>query len=60
MQSEEINKLALSYYKAHGDAAEAEVTQKASAAEAAGQEGQAEEWRAVREAIRQLRGANQG
>ena len=60
MKFQEINRLAHSFYAAHGDAAEAEVTHKASAAEAEGNEEEAETWRAVRIAIKELRGAHQG
>lgn len=47
-------------YEAHGDKAEAEAAQKMKAAEEAGNVTELEDWRAVREAIRGLRGANQG
>lgn len=47
-------------YSAHGDRAEAEAAQKARACEAANNPGEAEQWQAVRRAIRQLRGPNQG
>ena len=60
MKTEQINRLAHSFYAAHGDAAEVEVTHKASVAEAAGNEAEAEAWRAVRVAIKELRGAHQG
>ncbi len=60
MKAVEINRLAQSYHAAHGDAAEAEVAQKAVDAEAAGDIRGADHWRAVREAIRELRSAHQG
>lgn len=47
-------------YGAHGDRAEAEVAQRARACEAANKPEEAAQWQAVRQAIRQLRGPNQG
>ncbi|SDD97384.1 hypothetical protein [Ruegeria marina] len=46
-------------YAAHGDKAEAEAAQKEQHCKAMGNLDQAEDWQAVRRAIRQLRGANQ-
>lgn len=42
---------------ARGDKAEAEVAQKAAGLEANGEHAQAQSWRRVRKAIRELRGA---
>jgi len=60
MDAQKIAEYARSLYDAHGDAAEAEAAQKMNAAEAAGNEAEAEDWRLIREAIRAIRGANQG
>ncbi len=46
-------------YGAHGDKAEAEAAEKARSCAAANRQGEAEQWQAVRQAIRQLRGPNQ-
>jgi len=54
----EIASYARALYNAHGDAAEAEAVQKASAAEAEGKADEAEDWRAIRRAISEIRGAN--
>jgi len=42
---------------ARGDKAEAEVAQKAAGLEASGEHAQAQSWRRVRKAIRELRGS---
>ncbi|MEX0307814.1 hypothetical protein I5192_05815 [Ruegeria sp. SCSIO 43209] len=47
-------------YTAHGDRAEAEAAQKMRECEAAGNQQEAQDWQAVRSAIRQIRGPNQG
>ena len=47
-------------YTAHGDKAEWEAAQKMRASKEAGKTGEAADWKAVRQAIRSLRGANQG
>ena len=46
-------------YQAHGDKAEAEAAQKMRDAEDAGHTEEVEQWRAVREAVRSIRGANE-
>ncbi len=46
-------------YTAHGDRAEAEAAQKMRECEASGNKQEAQDWQAVRSAIRQLRGPNQ-
>ncbi len=46
-------------YAAHGDQAEAEAAKKMRDSEAAGHKQQAQDWQAVRQAIRQIRGPNQ-
>ena len=58
MMTSDIAGYARALYDAHGDAAEAEATQKASAAEADGKTEEAENWRRVRAAIAQIRGAH--
>lgn len=60
MHGKNIIEYARALYDAHGDKAEAEAAQKMNAATEAGNAAEAEEWRAVREAVRGLRGANQG
>ena len=47
-------------YGAHGNKAEAEAARKARECEMANKHGEAEHWQAVRRAIRELRGPNQG
>ena len=56
MNAEQISQLAHALYRAHGDKAEAEAAAKARDA---GATEEAEDWQAVRAAIRQLRGANE-
>jgi len=58
MRTSDIASYARALYDAHGDVAEAEAVQKASAAEAAGNTDEAEDWRAIRRAISEIRGAN--
>jgi len=60
MLGEKVARYARALYESHGDKAEAEAAQKMAAAEAAGNTDEVEQWRAVREAVRALRGANQG
>ena len=59
MEQSKIAQYARALYDAHGDRAEAEAAQKASAAEEAGNPDEAETWRAVRRAIKEIRGAKQ-
>ena len=59
MDPSKIAEYARALYSAHGDKAEAEAAQKMNAAEAAGNSDEAADWRAVREAVRGLRGANE-
>lgn len=47
-------------YASHGDKAEAEAAQKERECQEAGKADEARDWKAVRQAIRQLRGPNQG
>lgn len=60
MKTTKIAEYARALYEAHGDKAEAEAAQKMAAAEAEGKTDEMEQWRSVREAVRALRGANQG
>ena len=60
MLGEKVAEYARALYEAHGDKAEAEAAQKMTAAEEAGKAEEVEQWRAIREAVRALRGANQG
>lgn len=46
-------------FAAHGDKAEAEAARKMRECQAAGEQQQAEDWQAVRQSIRQIRGPNQ-
>ncbi len=52
----QIREHARMLYQAHGDKAEFEAAQKARAFEESGDEAQAREWRAIREAIHEMRG----
>lgn len=47
-------------YTAHGDNAEAEAAQKMRSCTEAGKHDEAANWKAVRQAVRALRGPNQG
>lgn len=60
MIGEKVAEYARALFEAHGDKAEAEAAQKMAAAEAAGNAEEVDQWRAIREAVRALRGANQG
>lgn len=59
MQRAKVMEHATALYRAHGDRAEAEAAQKAAEEEKLGRTTIAEDWRAVRDAIRTLRGANE-
>jgi len=58
MKATDIASHARALYNAHGDAAEAEATQRASAADTAGNAEEAEDWRAIRRAIAEIRGSH--
>ena len=60
MLGEKVADYARALYEARGDKAEADAAQKMAAAEEAGNADEAKQWQAVREAVRALRGANQG
>lgn len=60
MKLSEIGDYAHRLYAAHGDRAEYEAAQKVLEAERRKDPGQADDWRRIREAIRGLRGPNQG
>ena len=56
MKMQEITQHAHALYRAHGDRAEAEAAQKASAESAAGNTNEAETWNRIRRQIKELRG----
>ena len=60
MEPTKVAEYARALYEAHGNKAEAEAAQKAKHYEESGNEREAENWRAIRAAIRELRGASQG
>ncbi|UWQ29834.1 hypothetical protein [Leisingera sp. M523] len=59
MDAIKATEYARALYSAHGDKAELEAAQKMRACEDAGKDGEAADWKAVRQAIRALRGPNQ-
>lgn len=59
MELSRVTEYARALYDAHGDKAEAEAAKKAMQSEEAGEEGEAADWKAIRAAIREIRGANQ-
>ena len=59
MEIAKITEYARALYDAHGDKAEAEAAQKAKQHDEAGEASEAETWRAVRRAIREIRGAHE-
>ncbi len=59
MEMTKVAEYARALYEAHGDKAEAEAAQKAKHHEEAGDEKEAASWRAIRAAIREIRGAHQ-
>ena len=59
MEIAKITEYARALYDAHGDKAEAEAAQKAKQHEEAGETSESETWRAVRRAIREIRGAHE-
>lgn len=59
MEPRQVTQHARALYDAHGDKSEVEAAQKAKACRDAGKVDEAEDWAAIREAIRILRGANQ-
>lgn len=56
MELTKISEYARALYSAHGDKAEAEAARKARESEDAGNDGEAETWRAIQRAVSQLRG----
>lgn len=60
METSKVAEYARALFEAHGDKAEAEAAQKAKHHEDAGEAKEAQVWRAVRAAIREIRGAHQG
>ena len=59
MDAIKISEYAHALYSSHGDKAEAEASRKMRECEEAGQDDNAKDWRAIRQAIRSLRGPNQ-
>ena len=59
MEMARITEHARALYEAHGDKAEAEAAQRAKLHEDAGDMAEAETWRAVRNAISEIRGAHE-
>jgi hypothetical protein len=59
MDGEKIVEYARALYNAHGDKAEAEAAQKVRECEETGKTGEAEDWKAIRTAIKEMRGAKQ-
>jgi hypothetical protein len=59
MDAMKATEIAHALYRTHGDKAEAEAAQRQKRCEAAGDETEAANWRAIRGSIRRLRGANQ-
>ncbi|GHF54200.1 hypothetical protein [Seohaeicola zhoushanensis] len=59
MQVIQTAEYARALYRTHGDRAEAEAASRERMCDAAGKRAEAEDWRAVRRAIRSLRGANE-
>ena len=59
MNINEFQQHARKLYAAHGDRAEFEAAQRARKSLEAGNKEEAEDWRRIRSAIRQLRGPNE-
>ncbi|MBT8460195.1 MAG: hypothetical protein KJN60_11040 [Boseongicola sp.] len=59
MEMSKATEYARALYEAHGEKAEAEAAQRAKKHEDAGEADEAADWRAVRAAIRELRGAHE-
>lgn len=60
MDAIKASEYARALYSAHGDRAEAEAAQKMRQCEEAGKPDEAADWKAVRQAVRAMRGPNQG
>lgn len=58
MDIAQISEYARALHDTHGGKAEAEVAKKMRECEEAGKTDEAEDWRAISEAIRAIRGAN--
>ena len=58
MRMQDIHDFARQLFEAHGDKAEAEAQQRAQKAEQENDKEQAEDWRRVRAAIREMRGSH--
>ncbi|ARE39970.1 hypothetical protein RGUI_1829 [Rhodovulum sp. P5] len=60
METAKVMEYARALYEAHGDKAEAEAAQKAVALEDEGEVAQADTWRKVQAAIKEMRAPHQG
>lgn len=60
MDTSKVAEYARALLEAHGDKAEAEAAQKIRESEEAGKSDEAEDWRAIRSAISEMRGPHQG
>lgn len=58
MRISKVTEYARALYEAQGDKAEADAAQKAKKHEEAGEVKEAADWRAIRAAIREIRGAH--
>lgn len=59
MDAIKASEYARALYSAHGDKAEAEAAQKMRQCTEAGKASEADDWKAVRQAVRAMRGPNQ-
>jgi hypothetical protein len=59
MEASKVTEYARALYEAHGDKAEVEAAQRAKQHDNAGEEKEAANWRAIRAAISEIRGAHQ-
>lgn len=59
METSKVAEYAHALYQAHGNKAEAEAARRAKEHEENGEADEAAQWRAVRAAIRELRGAHE-
>ncbi|MBK1634255.1 hypothetical protein [Rhodovulum adriaticum] len=60
MEPSKVMDYARALFEAHGDKAEAEAAQKAATLEAQGEAAQADTWRKVQAAIKEMRAPHQG
>ncbi|WP_299848440.1 hypothetical protein [uncultured Roseovarius sp.] len=60
MDAIKVSEYARALYSSHGDRAEAEASKKMRESKEAEKVDEANDWKAIRQAIRSLRGPNQG